>query len=273
MKRELAGEGKTDDVEPVPTEPVADQTAVAIGPPPPPSIPEPVATEPTSDQTVVAPEPPPPPSIPEPLPATVTTAPPPHAAQPVWTSPPTTPPASNRGGAWTAIGVMLVVTGLFFLGIRLLGIDLDLSGNVWPLVVILPGLTLLIVGFVSLGTGAAVPGGIVTMVGLVLAYQASTNDWASWTWVWPLVVPGGVGLGIYLRGLRSRNAGQTRGGITIIFVSIVITMALFVFFENVLQISASVVDYGWPGQAVLPALLVLLGIVLLARNMRRRPQS
>ena len=267
MKEELAGEGKTDDVELVSAEPAVDQSAVAAEPPPP-TMAEPLPSEP-----VVVPEPPAASSIPEPLPRVVATAPPPYGAQPVGTPPPTTAPASSRGGAWTAIGVMFVVTGLFFLVIRLLGIDLDLSGNVWPLVIILPGLTLLVVGFVSLGTGAAVPGGVVTMVGLVLAYQASTGDWASWTWVWPLVVPGGVGLGVYLRGLRSRNPGQTRGGMTIIFVSIVITMALFVFFENVLQISSNAVDYGWPGQAVLPALLILLGIVLLARNMRRRPQS
>jgi hypothetical protein len=272
MKKELAGESKTDDFEPAPAEPVAEQAVVAGEPPPPPSIPEPVASEPIADQPAVIAETPAPPSTPEPLPRTLTTPSPPYAAQPAWT-PPATPPGSNRGGAWTAIGVVFVVSGLFFLAIRLLGIDLDLSGNVWPLVVILPGLTLLVVGFASLGTGAAVPGGIVTMLGLVLAYQASTGDWASWTWVWPLVVPGGVGLGVYLRGLRSRNAGQTRGGIIIIFVSVVITMTLFVFFENVLQISANVIDYGWPGQAVLPTLLILLGIVLLARNMRRRQQS
>ncbi len=162
---------------------------------------------------------------------------------------------------------MLVVVGLFFLGVRLL--DIDLNGYAWPLVVIIPGLTLLVVGFASLGTGAAIPGGIVTMVGLALAYQNATDDWASWAFVWPLVTPGGVGLGIYLRGLRRRNATQTRQGLTIIFVSILIFIGLFVFFENFLNISAGVVDYGWFGKAALPGLLIVLGILFLARNARR----
>ena len=65
----------------------------------------------------------------------------------------------------------------------------------WPLYVIIPGITLLVVGFISLGSGALIPGGIVTVTGLVIAYQAVTDDWASWSYAWALVVPGGVGLG------------------------------------------------------------------------------
>src|SRR5207249_4584573 len=79
--------------------------------------------------------------------------------------------AARSGGSSSglAVGLVLVVVGIFFLIMRLFEIDLSSYG--WPLYVIIPGLTLLIVGFVSLGTGALVPGGIVTVTGLILAAQ------------------------------------------------------------------------------------------------------
>ncbi|HEV1992622.1 MAG TPA: hypothetical protein VGR34_07140, partial [Candidatus Dormibacteraeota bacterium] len=115
--------------------------------------------------------------------------------------PPVTPsPYTARprgGGSSVALGVVLVVVGIFALGVVVLGVDLTQYG--WPLFVIVPGLTLLVVGFVGGGAGASVPGGIVTMLGLVLAYQSSTGDWASWAFAWALIAPGGVGLGLYLQ--------------------------------------------------------------------------
>src|SRR6202030_3943505 len=116
-------------------------------------------------------------------------------AEPVtspWVPPPTQPPTGMQAGSAPArpgscgsdparpslsgsnlaLGIVLVLVAVFFLLMRIF--DVDLSSYGWPLFVIIPGLTLLIVGFVSLGTGALVPGGIITMAGLVLAYQNST---------------------------------------------------------------------------------------------------
>jgi hypothetical protein len=117
-------------------------------------------------------------------------------------TPPPPPPMSYQpqparprgGGSSAALGIVLVVVGLFALGVVLFGVDLTQYG--WPLFVIIPGLTLLVVGFLGGGAGASVPGGIVTMLGLVLAYQSSTGDWASWAFAWALIAPGGVGLGL-----------------------------------------------------------------------------
>jgi hypothetical protein len=120
---------------------------------------------------------------------------------------------------------------------------------------------------VSLGSGALIPGGIVTVAGLILAYQSVTNDWASWSYAWALVVPGGVGLGIFLQGLRVRNSGQTRQGRSLMFWSLLIFLIGFVFFESVLNISGH--DYGKLGQAALPLLLIIIGVTLLARNFQR----
>jgi hypothetical protein len=175
------------------------------------------------------------------------------------------PPRPRGGGSSGALGVVLVVVGLFALGIVLFGVDLTQYG--WPLFVIVPGLTLLVVGFLGGGSGASVPGGIVTMLGLVLAYQSSTGDWASWAFAWSLIAPFGVGLGLYLQALRDRDPGTLRTGRTLMFVGLLIFMIGFVFFESILGISG--LDYGIFGKAALPALLIVIGIILLVRSIQR----
>lgn len=190
---------------------------------------------------------------------TTAMAPPPPA------SPSTYPGRKRGGGSSVALGVVLVVVGIFALGVVALGVDLTQYG--WPLFVIVPGLTLLVVGFLGGGAGASVPGGIVTMLGLVLAYQSSTEDWASWAFLWALILPGGVGLGLYLQALRDRDPFMLRRGRTLIFVGLMIAMIGFVFFESILGISGR--DYGVFGKAALPALLIVIGIILLVRSIQR----
>jgi hypothetical protein len=196
-------------------------------------------------------------------------------------APPTPPPAPHHvaatvtparppsGGSSMALGIVLVVVGLFALGVVVFGIDLTQYG--WPLFVIIPGLTLLVVGFLGGGVGASVPGGIVTMLGLVLAYQSSTGDWASWAFAWALVAPFGVGLGLYLQALRDRDPGMLRRGRTLLFIGAMIFMIGFVLFESILGISGQ--DYGIFGKAALPGLLIVIGIILLVRSVQRTRQT
>src|SRR6202049_830647 len=192
------------------------------------------------------------------------TSPPPHYVAP------TVRPAGGRsGGSSMALGIVLVVVGLFALGVVVFGIDLTQYG--WPLFVIIPGLTLLVVGFVGGGVGASVPGGIVTMVGLVLAYQSSSGDWASWAFAWALVAPGGVGLGLYLQALRDRDLVMLRRGRTLMFIAVLIFIIGFVFFESILGISGT--HYGVFGKAALPGLLIVIGIILLVRSIQRTRQA
>ncbi len=179
------------------------------------------------------------------------------------------PARPRSAGSSAALGVVLVVVGLFALGIVLFGVDLTQYG--WPLFVIIPGLTLLIVGFLGGGAGASVPGGIVTMLGLVLAYQSSTGDWPSWAFAWALIVPGGVGLGIYLQALRDRDPIALRRGRTLMFIAALIFMIGFVLFESILGISN--MDYGVFGKGALPGLLVVIGIILLVRSVQRAQRA
>ncbi|HVC77444.1 MAG TPA: hypothetical protein VND96_13110 [Candidatus Micrarchaeaceae archaeon] len=194
--------------------------------------------------------------------------PPPFAPAPVPHYAPPSAPA-RRNGTGIALGVVLVVVGLFYLVVQVASVDLSSFG--WPLLVILPGVTLLIVGLLSLGTGAAIPGGILTMVGLVLAYQNSTGHWTSWAYAWALVAPGGVGLGLFLQGLRERNTNLIRQGRWLMFIAALIFIVGFVFFESILNISG--INNEPVVKAALPALFIVIGILLLARsisNSRRR---
>lgn len=187
----------------------------------------------------------------------------PHA--PAYAAPST---AQQRMGSTVALGIVLVVLGLFALIVQFTGFD---AGGSWPLFVIIPGLTLLLVGFVSLGTGALIPGAILTIVGLILAYMNASQDWPAWAFAWPLVAPGGVGLGIYLQGLRNHDAHTLRQGRVLMFVALLIFMIGFVIFGTIFRISDQ--DYGWFGKAALPALLIVIGIVLLARSIQRSRQT
>ncbi len=180
-----------------------------------------------------------------------------------------TPARPHSPGSSMALGIVLVVVGLFALGVVVFGVDLTQYG--WPLFVIIPGLTLLVVGFLGGGVGASVPGGIVTMLGLVLAYQSSTGDWASWAFAWALVAPGGVGLGLYLQALRDRDPMMLKRGRTLIFIAAIIFMIGFVLFESILGISGQ--DYGIFGKAALPGLLIVIGIILLVRSIQRTRQT
>jgi len=194
---------------------------------------------------------------------TAVSPPPPPTYQPqpqAYVAPGATP---RRAGSSVAFGVVLVVLGLFALVIQFTGFD---AGQSWPLFVVIPGLTLLVVGDISLGTGALIPGAILTVIGLILAYQSSTGDWPSWAFAWPLVAPGGVGLGLFLQGVRNGDAHLLRQGRVLMFVAAIIFMIGFVIFGTVFRISD--MDYGLFGKAALPALLIVVGLVLLARSIR-----
>lgn len=238
------------------TEPVAAEPAAE----PVESVATPVESAATPVESVATPAETPAEPAPAPAPPVGAMSPPPH-----YVAPTVRPARARSGGSTMALGVVLVVVGLFALGVVVFGIDLTQYG--WPLFVIIPGLTLLVVGFVGGGAGASVPGGIVTMLGLVLAYQSNSGDWESWAFAWALVAPGGVGLGLYLQALRDRDPVMLRRGRVLMFIAALIFIIGFVFFESILGISGT--DYGIFGKAALPGLLIVIGIILLVRSIQR----
>jgi hypothetical protein len=177
-------------------------------------------------------------------------------------APESRPTGERRSGAGTAVlGAILVVVGIvFFVGQQL---DLDWGGEIWPFYVIAAGVVLAVFGLAQAGAaGLTIAGSIVTMVGLVLLYQAWFDHYESWAYAWPLVAPGGSGVGMLLHGTRFGNGKMVRDGLGQILVAAGIFVVGFVFFEGLIGISGN----RWNlAEWVLPAVIIGFGLIVLVR--------
>ena len=171
------------------------------------------------------------------------------------------------------IGGFLILVGIMLLVERVLGIELFriVRGLVWPFYVFVPGVVLLILGFVTgaAGEGLLIAGSIVSTVGLLLFYQNLTGHWTSWAYAWALVAPTSVGVGQIIYGALRGNQKKVRDGLSAIMVGGGLFVAGAVFFELVLGISGFRLRIG---RIALPILLIGLGVISLLRTLlfRRR---
>lgn len=179
------------------------------------------------------------------------------------------PDPARRGAA--VLGAVLILIG----GAALIGraFSIDLFSVGWPLFVLVPGILMFAFG-VGIGGRAglalAVPGGIVTMTGLVLSAQAETGLWATWAYAWALVAPGGVGLALLVYGLLTRQPEIARLGWPILGVGFALFLVFGLFFEAVIGLSGPAVATLEPALAI--GLIVVGILVLVAGAMgRSRP--
>jgi hypothetical protein len=121
----------------------------------------------------------------------------------------------NRRGLVT--GLILILLGGFFLAAQLMP---HIFGYIsWPFIVIGVGGAFLLAALLTRVGGLAVPGCVIGGIGGILYYQATTNDWASWSYVWTLI-PGFVGVGVILAGLLSRDRPRfDTGGLILLAIS------------------------------------------------------
>jgi hypothetical protein len=163
------------------------------------------------------------------------------------------------------LGLALVIFG----GLALVGraLSIDFLGLGWPIFVIAPGLALFAAALAvggRAGLALAIPGGIVTMVGLVLSFQAATGLWATWAYAWALVAPGGVGLAMVVYGLVTGQGSIVREGTPVILAGIGLFVGFGLFFEGVLHLSGDRLPIGEP---VFAGALVVLGAAILLRGL------
>lgn len=165
-----------------------------------------------------------------------------------------------------AFGMLLVLLGVFFLASEQLSLDFGRYG--WPTYIIVPGLFLLVVGLAiphEGGLGAAIPGGIITTVGLVLAFQNSTDTYASWAYAWALVAPGSVGVTLALFGLLHRRWDLLDAGLRSAATGLGLFIGFGLFFENIIGI-----DDRHPNTVLhnaLPIMAVCLGVLIVIWNL------
>jgi hypothetical protein len=116
------------------------------------------------------------------------------------------------------------------------------------------------------GLGLAIPGTIITIVGLILWVQAVYDLYATWTYAWALVAPTGPGLAMLLYGLVHRDRELVGDGLRTTVVGLALFLGFALFFEGVLGLSGEpianldeVLPYAAIGLGVLLVVLSFLG--------------
>ncbi len=168
----------------------------------------------------------------------------------------------NRGGlVGLIVGVGLIGLGMLFLLAEVLRINL--WGYIWPFFIIIPGL-IFFIAMVLGGKSAAplaIPGSLITILGLLLFYQTLFNHFESWAYAWALIFPTGVGIGLIVDGTWAGRPGTVEEGKRWAKVGIIIFLALGAFFELILGISR----HG-PARFIWPLLVVAAGLYLIFRQ-------
>jgi hypothetical protein len=176
-------------------------------------------------------------------------------------------PASRRGGRQsTVVGGLLVLIGAILLAGQFARIDVGQYG--WPFFVVAPGVVILFVALTARGAvseGLAILGSIITVSGLLLLYQNSTDHFESWAYAWALVFPGAIGLGMILYGLTSGRPGNVRAGTRLAGIGLVLCLIGAAFFEGVIGIGGYHLDRS-AGVAV-GVVIIALGAMMLILNL------
>ena len=177
-----------------------------------------------------------------------------------------TPSNQDERSPAIVIGLVLVVLGaLLFVGQLT---DIGIGDIGWPFFIVAIGAVLLFLGlFVNAEQGMVIGGTVVTTVGLLLAYQNATGLWATWAYAWALVGPAASGLGLAIWGIRTGDAGATRNGFWGFLGGLALFAVGFLFFEGVIGLSGERLPLA---EWVLPAAVVAIGVVLLARGLLSR---
>lgn len=165
---------------------------------------------------------------------------------------------TNRSNAGAlVIGALLIGFGLLSLVSRIFtGVN---WGFLWPFAVIGFGVLFFVAMFANGKSGAAfaIPGSIITGIGLVLLFQNLTHHWESMSYFWTLIVMF-VGIGIYLMGWYGEDANQRSSGLRLMRIGFILFIIFGAFFELI---------FSSFNNLVFPALLIALGVYLvLARS-------
>lgn len=165
----------------------------------------------------------------------------------------------NRNSGTLVGGVLLIVFGVlallsqFFRGF-------DFWGTYWPFIIMGIG-AMFFVGMAAGGkstSGLAIPGSIITLIGLMLFVQNLTNHFESWAYGWTVIIIS-VGLGIYIMGWWGQNPEQRRSGAGVMRIGLILFIIFGAFFEMIFN-SSQLTNY------LFPAALILLGVYLIFRR-------
>ena len=168
--------------------------------------------------------------------------------------------STNRTNTGSLIaGAALIVFGLLALVGQLFE-GFNFWGVIWPFFIIGVGV-LFFLGMYSGGksaAGLAIPGSILTFVGLMLFLQNLTDYWESWSYGWTVILIA-VGVGIYLMGRYTENQGQRESGSRLIKIGAILFVVFGGFFEMIFNSFAF-------SKFLFPVALILVGMYLIFRR-------
>lgn len=136
----------------------------------------------------------------------------------------------NRNLGSIALGLGLIGLGGLLLIAQLL--SADIWTWLWPFGVIGMGLLffLLMLANGPQAGGLAVPGSIITTVGLILFTLNVSGHWEAWAYAWPLIIVA-VGVGTFIQGVWSNLEKARREGPKVARVGVVLFLVFGAFFE------------------------------------------
>jgi hypothetical protein len=183
--------------------------------------------------------------------------------------------AEREQGQPIALGIALVLVGVSYLALHFLRsyfINFDVARYGWPLFVLAPGLVLIGVGMSVEEVGVlCTTGAILTMTGLVLLVQNTLDLFFTWTYLWALVTPGAIGLGMWLQGIATDRPELRATGLQAMLSGLVITLLGWIVFEGGFQVSGHYV--GFLPKFVVSTAIIGIGIGMLVRASPRRSRE
>jgi hypothetical protein len=165
-------------------------------------------------------------------------------------------------------GSILIGLGLLFLLAQVF--NMEALRFLWPLVVIGIG-GVFFAGMLAGGkstSGLAIPGTILTGIGLLLLLQNLLGRWTSWAYGWTVILML-VGLGIWIMGRWNDNAHQRHSGLQVMKTGFV----FFIIFGALFELVIFNADRAQMGRWVFPVLLIGFGLYLLLARVLRSARS
>ena len=174
--------------------------------------------------------------------------------------------ARNMGNIVAAL--ILIGLGILFLVGQIFRVRWGIW--LWPVTVILPGLAFFVGMLLAgpKGAGLAIPGSIVTTVGLILLYQNTFQHWESWAYAWALIFPTALGLGLIIEGAYGKHPENIKTGRVMFTVGIIVFAVAGTAFELFVFGGRGWGRYVWPLLLIGGGLFLLLGRGLFPINPR-----
>jgi hypothetical protein len=179
----------------------------------------------------------------------------------------------KRNSGTLVAGAVLIAIGLLSLFGQLFR-GFPFWSYLWPFIIIGFG-GLFFLGMFAGGksmAGLAIPGTIISGIGLMMFFQNLFNHWESWSYGWTIILIS-VGLGIFIMGLYTGDAHRRQSGLKVMKVGAI----LFIIFGGFFEILIFGFQRNGIQSYVFPVLLVLLGVYLVITRSgllpSRRPDS